>query len=93
MANEAREYLRLLRSMPCCMCGRPGPSEAHHHTGMRGKGQRAHDHQAMPLCHRCHMALHNLCGPFDGWDRERLQTWQDARVRELRQRFENEEAF
>lgn len=93
MANESREYLRLIRSMPCCSCGHSPPSEAHHHTGRRGKGQRAHDHAAMPLCWKCHRAIHDAAPPFDSWSRERREEWQDAQVAAIRSRIENEEAF
>lgn len=48
---------------------------------------RAHDHEAMPLCVRCHRDLHDLRGIFEGWKRDKLRLWQAARIRELRQRY------
>lgn len=51
-------YLRFLRTLPCCVCGRRGPSDAAHirmsppGIGKRptGGGEKPHDHFAVPLC-------------------------------------------
>lgn len=59
----------------------------------RGKGSRAHDHDAIPLCWRHHRQLHELVGFFAGWDGQRLRAWQDQYVRELRAALLDPEGF
>lgn len=52
-----RPYLAWVRRLPCLGCGRGGPSDAHHEwldASDHGVGFRAPDHQALPLCRRCH---------------------------------------
>lgn len=53
MAGEDRAYSDRVRDLPCAMCGKRGRSEQHHRSGA-GMGLRAHDHDSMPLCWRCH---------------------------------------
>lgn len=58
-------YLRFIRSLPCCACGRRAPSHAHHEIGGgRGKGQKAPDRRTLPLCSQCHADFHALAGSF-----------------------------
>ena len=50
-------YLKALRSKPCAICGRPGPSEPHHIRnldGPTGVGCRPSDYLALPACRHCH---------------------------------------
>lgn len=61
MANEDRVHLAFVRLQPCCLCGRRGPSQAHH-AGPRGLGTRVHDWMAVPLCDPCHDGLHDSGG-------------------------------
>ncbi len=50
-----REHLERVKALPCIVCGRMGPSDAHHvrvgpdgrHYGM---GQKADDTETIPLC-------------------------------------------
>jgi len=53
-----QEHLAHIRTLPCCVCGRRSPSEAHHlkQTGERerGMGRRSSDRWAVPLCPDCH---------------------------------------
>lgn len=77
MAGEDPKHLARLRELPCCKCGRAPPSVPHHHTGRRGFGQKAHDRDAMPLCHACHEDFHAHAGYFRGWDRATKRRWQD----------------
>ncbi len=47
--------LDLIRSMPCCNCGAsPRSQAAHSNFGEHGKGRgvKASDDYAIPLCHR-----------------------------------------
>ncbi len=82
MAGEDPKHLEWIRSCPCCApgCGRM-PCEAHHHTGRRGVSQKTTDHDAMPLCERCHIpGFHKGGPPFHAWDFERRRAWQDRMV-------------
>lgn len=56
-AGNDPEYLALVRQLPCCVCGAPGPSEAHHLkcTGERGAGKKSSDRWCVPLCHEHHI--------------------------------------
>lgn len=76
MAGDDLAYRRRVAALPCCRCGAPPPSQAHHHTQHRGVGQRSSDLYAMPLCPPCHEALHGLTGPFRGYTLQRLRDWQ-----------------
>lgn len=62
-AAEKREgmsegHLKLIRQLPCCVCGRPGPSDPHHLKANlsheRGVGRRATDRWAVPICRMHH---------------------------------------
>ncbi len=78
MAGEDPEHLARLRAMPCGMCDRPPPSDAHHSTHGRGTSQKTHDHLAMPLCHGCHMDFHGATGRFKGMTKAERRMWQAA---------------
>lgn len=86
MANEDQSYTDWLRQRPCCSCGGSGV-QVHHRTGA-GMGLRAHDHDAMPLCFRCHSDLHCLGGRFSTFSREDLRQWQDEQIAALRAVYE-----
>ncbi len=47
----APDHLEFVRALPCCMCGAPAPSEAHH---VESRGARGSDFYAIPVCHDCH---------------------------------------
>jgi hypothetical protein len=79
MAGEDDEYRAWLETLPCCMCLVVGQSTVHHRTGAGG-ALRDHDHNGMPMCHRCHMDLHDLRGRFSGWTKRWLRDWQDAQI-------------
>jgi hypothetical protein len=53
---EDPAHLALVRALPCIVCGATPPSEAHHPKGLEfcGKGQKAPDRDAFPLCPKCH---------------------------------------
>jgi hypothetical protein len=53
----------------------------------RGKGERAHDHDAFPLCFKCHRHFHDAAGPFREMDKAARRAWQDAQVGEFRSAY------
>ena len=54
-----RDYIGLIKSMPCALCGEPGPSDAHHIREGLGIAQRNNDYLTIPLCKDCHQGSHN----------------------------------
>ena len=58
---RSNRYLDWVRSKPCAQCGKPDQSEAHHIIGISGgfMGGKVGDNLAVPLCHHCHMELHD----------------------------------
>jgi hypothetical protein len=60
---------------PCVVCGRR-PCDPHHPTFARGRGQKAPDAWAFPLCHEHHMAFHRGTGHFSGWSHHQRRAWQ-----------------
>lgn len=84
MAGEDSDYLSYIRKQPCCACGGGSPCEAHHNSGgetstgrRRGLGEKAHDHDSMPLHIKCHADFHRGTGWFAGWDHAKRRAWQD----------------
>lgn len=55
---RSRDYLALVRGMPCAGCGKCGPSDPHH-WGPRGMGQKTTDFRTVPLCRQCHDEFHS----------------------------------
>lgn len=47
-------YLSWIRGLRCCACGRAPRSEAAHVGRDGGRGVKASDYSAIPLCHQCH---------------------------------------
>ncbi|MCC3740241.1 DUF968 domain-containing protein [Rouxiella badensis] len=52
-------YTRWIKKQPCCGCGNQA-DDPHHITGngLGGMGMKASDFHVIPLCRRCHDALH-----------------------------------
>lgn len=60
------EHLLIVKTLPCCACGRPGPSEAHHckdqpsfdmrdiYTQLPCAGRKSGHKDTIPLCPECH---------------------------------------
>ena len=57
--TDAR-HLAFVRTLPCCICHRPGFTEAHHllRGVTRGMGLKSADRWALPLCDVHHAGLH-----------------------------------
>ena len=60
---SARRHIEQVKRLPCIICGRPGPSDAHHCYCDRFGQRKASDFETIPLCKECHqigpMAIHN----------------------------------
>lgn len=73
--NDAK-YLELIRQLPCCITGRPGPNDPHHLMGgpahaERGVGRRATDRWAVPICRVMHETVQPLgARREEAWFRE-----------------------
>jgi len=61
------DYLASIRGQPCLQCGSPG--EAHHiqYAQPRALSRKSGDQFVVPLCHPCHMKLHNDGMPERTW--------------------------
>lgn len=47
-------YLDFIRDKPCCVCGRPGPSDPDHLKARGGGSGKRNDFTAVPLCRPHH---------------------------------------
>ncbi|OOY15104.1 DUF968 domain-containing protein [Thioclava sp. DLFJ4-1] len=56
-------HMNRVKQLPCVICGKPGPSDAHHVICGRYSQAKASDFQTIPLCKECHqwgpLAIHN----------------------------------
>lgn len=61
--EKARAYLARVKSLPCVICHKPGPSDAHHVICDRYGSRKASDFDTIPLCKAHHQegpdAIHN----------------------------------
>lgn len=77
-------YLAYVRSHPCCACGSPPISEAHHFMqGSGGMGVKADDTYTAPLCRTCHNDWHTQAffACFD--DRLTGEGWRSVEAKEF----------
>ena len=62
--KAAREYMGLVKQLPCAVCSAAGPSDAHHVFHGRYGTRKASDFDIIPLCKRHHQdgpdAIHNI---------------------------------
>lgn len=61
--KAARVHIAAVKSLPCVICRRPGPSDAHHVICDRFGTSKASDFDVIPLCKAHHQdgpeAIHN----------------------------------
>jgi hypothetical protein len=61
--TKARAYMARVKALPCVICHRPGPSDAHHIICDRYGTNKASDFDVIPLCKAHHQdgpeAIHN----------------------------------
>lgn len=89
--QAALAYLKAVKGLPCCVCGAPPPSDAHHVICDRFGARKSSDWDAIPLCKKHHQdgpeAIHNgkaswvaLHGPDWGYiDQTQLQILGEVR--------------
>ena len=57
------DYMKAVKSLPCCICGRAGPSDAHHCIHDRYGSAKRSGFDTIPLCKSHHQdgpeAIHN----------------------------------
>jgi hypothetical protein len=90
MANEDPQYKAWIKTRPCAVCNRPGPSDPHHLPRRHG-GPRSHDHTAVPVCRRCHNDIQHpksLRGLFEGKTAEWYWLWHTGLAGKLMERYE-----
>lgn len=60
---KARAHIARVKSLPCIVCMKPGPSDAHHVICDRFGFRKASDFETIPLCKEHHQhgpeAIHN----------------------------------
>lgn len=60
---RTKAHLAAVKALPCVICGKPGPSDAHHVICDRYGTRKASDFETIPLCKTCHQhgpdAIHN----------------------------------
>ena len=63
-----KKYLAWIRTLPCCLCGRPQDVQAHH-SESGGMGIKGSDYSALPLCPVCHGMMDTKRGRIDDVDK------------------------
>lgn len=54
-------YRSWVSTLPCLLCGTPGPNHAHH-TASHGMAIKGSDYSCIPLCPKHHTEIHNTGG-------------------------------
>ena len=61
LSQSERQHLLRVKSLPCGVCGEPGPSDAHHIEQHR-------QYLCIPLCKDCHQgAFNGIHGQKRAW--------------------------
>ena len=58
-------HMRRVKLLPCVVCLRPGPSDAHH---CRSDGTARDDLKTIPLCKQCHQGQHGYHNEKETWE-------------------------
>ena len=67
--RAGKEHMGRVKQLPCVVCHRPGPSDAHHCIHGRYGTRKATDFETIPLCVECHRY------PFPGAIHSGKETW------------------
>jgi len=58
-------YMGSVKKCPCCVCGHPAPSEAHH---CRSDFMPRNDFATIPLCYECHRGQQGFHAQKSTWE-------------------------
>jgi len=58
-------HMGRVKMLPCVVCLRPGPSDAHH---CRSDGMARDDFKTIPLCKECHQGQHGYHNAKASWE-------------------------
>jgi hypothetical protein len=64
---RAKAHLARVKALPCVVCHRPGPSDAHHVISGRYGSRKASDFETIPLCKDCHQGPHGIHSAKASW--------------------------
>ena len=64
---RAKAHLARVKALPCVVCHRPGPSDAHHVFCGRYGNRKASDFETIPLCKDCHQGPHGIHTAKAAW--------------------------
>jgi len=53
--QAALKHMRRVKMLPCIVCGKPGPNDAHHCISGRYGTRKASDFETVPMCRSCHL--------------------------------------
>lgn len=59
MSRAEKAHIERVKSLPCSLCGRSAPSDAHHLLEGRIQGRRSAHFCTIPLCKDCHQGERN----------------------------------
>jgi hypothetical protein len=59
MSKAAKDHVGRVKSLPCSLCSKAAPSDAHHILEGRIQGRRSADFCTIPLCKDCHQGERN----------------------------------
>lgn len=79
LTQAERQHLLRVKSLPCGVCGEPGPSDAHHIEQHR-------QYLCIPLCKDCHQgAFNGIHGQKRAWAVRKVDEWDvlNSTIREL----------
>lgn len=60
-----RRHMGRVKRLPCVICGRRGPSDAHH---CRSDGMARDDFKTIPLCKECHQGQNGYHNAKETWE-------------------------
>lgn len=88
MANEDPDYIAWLGRQKCCVEGcHEWSGPPHHARQWVGAGRRAHDHRAVPMCHKHHHDLHSMRGHFKGGMQSVIRGWLNQKIEHYRDEY------
>ena len=60
--------MALVKQLPCCVCGAPPPSDAHHVFCGRYGQRKASDFETISLCKECHQGPDGIHNRKSTWE-------------------------